>query len=359
VKQWIGELGSDSYKQRVAAERALRGIGKDALSALQSAAKESEDPEVQWRAKRLIRQIENGGGGDVQAREPAQPRQQGRDRPDARDQFEDVFQRLERDFGIDIPRRRFFRDDFFRDMDQQFRDLRRMQGQLEGLSRGMSMQIGPDGVRVEVQKRNDKGETENKVYEAPDMETFQKQYPDVMKRHGLMLGDGRSGLSLPKGFDMTPFRFGRALRDLQVPRTPRTLRPGLDRDVLRQSQRAPTDGERLGIFIRPEISAEVRQYLGLDEGAGLWVESVDVGSLADSLGLESGDIVTRIGGTDIGSPADVRKALSAIESGSDVEVQFVRKGIGKSATAKKPASKAAEESRSRIEPRKPGRTRIR
>ena len=51
------------------------------------------------------------------------------------------------------------------------------------------MQIGPDGVRVEVQEENDKGETENKVYEAKDLDDFHKKHPGVLKLHGLLPGE--------------------------------------------------------------------------------------------------------------------------------------------------------------------------
>jgi hypothetical protein len=60
----------------------------------------------------------------------------------------------------------------------------------------MSMQMGPDGVKVEVKTKNDKGEEETKTYEAPDMETFRAKYPGVLDGAGM----GGAGCMNQKGF---------------------------------------------------------------------------------------------------------------------------------------------------------------
>ena len=104
----------------------------------------------------------------------------------------------------------------------------------------------------------------------------------------------------------------------------------------------PPDGRRLGVFVRPEIPADVRQYLELEDGTGLMVESVQQGSLAATIGLQGGDIVVKVGSRTIGTTADVQEALAAIDVGQPVEVQFVRKGVAKSASAPKPAIEAGE-----------------
>ncbi|MCA8976450.1 MAG: PDZ domain-containing protein, partial [Planctomycetes bacterium] len=371
VAEWISALGSDSYKDRVAAEQALRELGKAALPELQKAAENAEDEEVQWRSRRLARQIESGATGDaVERRDPkaAQEPRGGQSGPTARDQFEDVFRRMERDFGIDIPRSRFFGDDFFRDLDGQFRDLeQRMRGlqgakpgMKNGVSQGMSMQIGPNGVRVEVQEQNDKGETETKVYEAPDMKTFQEQYGDLLKEHGMGF-DAASPwtFQLDPGSIRSPFQFPDPNGLRWAPLDQRGLDP---RSAVEDASQPVPDSERLGIFIRDEIPAGVREYLELEAGTGLWVESVQDGSLAASLQLRAGDIVTRIGDAAVGSPADVRRALSRTEAGAEVKVGFVRKGVQMSAVAKKPAAakpapktdEPAPKSQPRIERRRGG-----
>lgn len=330
----VRELGSDRFRARLDAERALRDMGEAAVPALKKAAETSEDAEVQWRARRVLRQIEAGKAGgalapraraeDAPETAPPPPPQFGR-QPDAvRDQFESLFERFEREFGIDIPRARFFDDRFFQDLQEQMKAG-------AGASQGMTMQVGPDGsVRVEVEERGPDGKSEKKVYEAPDMESFQKQHPGVLRRNGFTFGFPGGGLEIFRGFGERgmpePF-------DMPAPRTwrPRGV-PAPDAVV---EPTAPPAGKRLGVTIRDEVPPDVREYLGLDDGVGLMVEGVQDGSLAQALGLQRGDIVTRLGGKAIGSPQDVQEALGGIAQGADVEVAFVRKGAEKSAKAPK------------------------
>jgi hypothetical protein len=53
----IQQLGNRDSSMREAAERELETIGKPALAALQQAANEQSDPEVRYRAKRLVDRI--------------------------------------------------------------------------------------------------------------------------------------------------------------------------------------------------------------------------------------------------------------------------------------------------------------
>jgi RNA polymerase sigma factor (sigma-70 family) len=57
VDRLITQLGSDEFEEREAATRALKKVGKPALTALQRAAKENADAEVRTRAAALIRAI--------------------------------------------------------------------------------------------------------------------------------------------------------------------------------------------------------------------------------------------------------------------------------------------------------------
>lgn len=341
----VRSLGSDRYRDRVDAERALRELGAAAVPALKKAAESSDDAEAQWRARRLLRQIEAGKGepgltprGRDDAPPQGQPERQRRE--PVRDEFESLFERFERDFGIDVPRARFFDDGFFRDLQEQMK---------AGASRsqGMSMQIGPDGaVRVEVEERSEDGKVEKKVYEAPDMESFQRQHPGVLGRSGIGFQFPGGGMGWLRGFGgpFTP----------NVPQPPGAGRPRRgqlppdaevdDFDDFGGAAPAapvpPPAGKRLGVSVRDEVPPDVRAYLELEDGVGLMVESVQEGSLAQALGLQRGDIVTRIAGTPIGSPQDVQAALGSVAQGAEVEVAFVRKGAAM--TAKAPKAEAVE-----------------
>ena len=357
VEHWIEDLGSDDYDKRVAAERALQGLGKTALPGREKAAETSDDSEVQWRARRLVRWIENGReGGTVEPRRPQQPRAADGDR--ARDRLGDMLQRLKADFDFDIDidfdnggtRVPELRDDPFTDFEPRMRELRQRLQDMHGRaqqseSRGMSMQVGPDGVRVEVEEQNEAGETESKVYEAPDMKTFRDQYADVLKEHGLDAGfDFQWHGQLPT--DLPSFDFAEQWQQesgwpsgfVPLPADGQR-RAAIGRITPRSAPQAapPSDGERLGVFVRPEIPEVLRDYLELDSDLGLMVESVQEGSLAARLGLRRADIVTAIGDAKIGSPADVATALRAVAAGDEVEVSYLRKGVSKTATAKKAA----------------------
>lgn len=332
------KLGSDRYRERVDAEKALRELGAAAVPALKKAAEAGDDAEAQWRARRLLREIEAGkadGGLAPRGRDEEAPqgRQDRSRREPVRDEFESLFERFERDFGIDVPRARFFDDRFFRDLQEQMKAG-------AARSQGMSMQIGPDGaVRVEVEERGEDGKAEKKVYEAPDMESFQKQHPGVLGRNGIGFQFPGGGMGLFRGFG-GPWTPGAPQPPAAV--RPRRGQPQPDVDVFDDFGDAagaapvpPPAGKRLGVSVRDEVPPDVRAYLELEDGVGLMVESVQDGSLAQALGLQRGDIVTRIAGKPIGSPQDVQDALGGVAQGAEVEVAFVRKGAAKAAKAPK------------------------
>jgi hypothetical protein len=352
VAQWLQDLGSDSYRLRLDAERALRGLGKAALPELQKAAEASKDAEVQWRARRLVRQIEGGGEAGLQQRGDA--RDEAPARPllrralgvpeapmpqDLQERFDAMFRRMEQDFGLDIPRGRFFQDDFFRGLEQQFQEQRDA-ARSGGHGQSLSMQIGPDGkVRVEVRKTDEHGAADQQVYEAPDLETFHRQYPGVLPQGGLGGGGLRwffqGGTGQPQGGQAGPL--GGRLPRLWAPRD------GRDPAAPQPNEAAEPKGRRLGVFVRNEIPAELREYLDLEVGQGLMVESVQERSLAMALGLRQGDIVLELAGQSIGSSEDVQRALAGLAEGAEVVGTVLRKGQREVVKAKLPPAEAAAE----------------
>jgi hypothetical protein len=309
----VRQLGDPSYQERRGAEQALRQRGESALPALRAAAKDDSEPEIQWRARRLIRQIEGGGQPDRLTppdRRGAAPRFSMPDRGhDLESMFDTLFQQMERDFGMDIPRRRFFSDDFFRDLQQQMQDAG------TGHAQGFSMKVDPDGVRVEVTETTPDGKQDKKVYEAPDMETFREKYPEIAQRY----------------MNARPWtlRFG--------PRTGGPLAPRAWQVVPPTQQHEELDGNRLGVYVDP-VSEAVAEFLGLEAGQGLRVREVTPDSLGSALAIEPGDIVLRVAGKDISSTEDVRAALQGVETGQKVEVVVNRRGAEKTLSADKPAA---------------------
>jgi hypothetical protein len=332
-------------------------MGQDALPALRQAAENDTDAEVQWRARRLIRQIERGDSGGLgrreqggrQADEPRDPLRTRAQAPwtdpwgtDVQERFDRLFRDLERDFGMDVPRSRFFDDSFFKDLQEQMQEMQqRMQGLQQGGTAGgqsMSMQVGPDGVRVELKRKNEKGEEEKQVYEAPDLQTFEQKYPGVLQQHGL---GGRFLFRGPFGGDFLriepmPLRRGQAA----PPDAPEALDPVV----------VPPPGKRLGVVVKQEIPAEVRSYLGLDDDVGLMVEQVQDGTLAKQLGIEPEDIVLKIAGRQIHGIPDVQEALGSVAAGGTVEVVLLRRGKQLEVRGSKPADEP--EPAKGLEPRK-------
>ena len=331
VKELIQKLGDSDYQARRDAESGLRARGKDVLDALKQAAESHTDEEVRWRARRLARQIEQGdAAGGLRRRaereRAVEPQIELQTEPmlrwgapqDLDQMFNQMFERMERQFGIDIPRQRFFHNDFFRDLERQFDDV-----QKQGKGQAMEMKIGPGGVKVQVQERGQDGKVETKTYEAPDIKAFREKYPDVARR----FLDGNS-----MRFDFGTPRF----RTWTVPeQQPRVLWPqDLDR-APDQADQVPPANERLGVTIE-DVGDELREYLQLDEGVGLRVTDVAEDSLAQKLGVQRGDVVTKIADKAIHDRGDVREALRAIPAGKKVEVVVYRKGSPLTLSAEKP-----------------------
>jgi hypothetical protein len=209
-------------------------------------------------------------------------------------------------------------------------------------SQGVSVQIGPDGVKLEIQKKNQDGETETETYDAPDMETFREKYPEIADQY--MSGGGRFRSFFSPGgarafgpggariFGIDPG----AIQRLDIERDATT--PGLRQrgpGALGLRQRGRGDAPRL-LEVVPDIAIEMApppdgQRLGvmvraLDEGLGLLVDEVEEDSLAQDLGVRAGDIITRIGAVEIRAVENVREALGAIVAGETVDVVVTREG---------------------------------
>ena len=313
VPKLIEQLGADSYRDRQAAERQLRELGKEALAELRKAAREHHDPEVAWRARRVVSKIEGGGRGKLREPDgddeprPGTWRGLGRDPID--DRLQEMIERMEKMLGRDSGV--FFRQ--MEDLEPQLERMRARAGPVAGTSRGMSMRIGPDGVRLEITEKGEDGGPETKVYEAPDMASFREQYPDIARRHL----DGESGAMRFRSPTLPDFAvFG-------LPRMWRTF--GIVEPEPARTDVILPKGRRLG-FAVGQLAPEVREYLGIDEGQGLLVDEVEDDTLAEALGIEKGDIIVEIDGITIYSPTDVGRALGRIEAGKKVEVKVIRRG---------------------------------
>ncbi len=81
-------------------------------------------------------------------------------------------------------------------------------------------------------------------------------------------------------------------------------------------------GAYLGVYVR-DVSAEVQMY-GLPAGA--YVDDVMEGLAAQRGGIKAGDVITELGGYDVGSVSDLTRVLRRYEAGQKVTVTVWRNG---------------------------------
>ncbi len=328
VERLIQELGDSQYKTREAAEDSLLKRGKEVLQRLKAVAAKSDDPEIKWRASRLVRRIEAGGssvrtlrkrtdqdssrsqeakseGGSVSGTKDlpkvlddlrrsmdAVPRNSG-----SREIIEQMLKQLEEGLGKSaqgLPQVKIFD---FPGVDITKIDGGAIQRLTRTQGRSMQMSMGPDGVRVEIEEVDENGKKQRKVYHAADMDAFKKKYPGVLDKPGSSPG----GLLRRKG-----------LVDVLQPRGVRSQAPELE-------------GRKLGFYIG-EITPSVRDYLGLEDDLGLMVDRVVDGSLAQKLALQSRDILVAVQGVKIFGTADVGRGLTKSKSDHDVSITVLRRG---------------------------------
>lgn len=81
----------------------------------------------------------------------------------------------------------------------------------------------------------------------------------------------------------------------------------------------------LGVTIQ-DVTADIADSLGLNERRGAIVSSLVAGGPADEGGLERGDIVLSINGTDIEDSGDLTRRVGAIAAGQEVSFRVLRDG---------------------------------
>ncbi|WP_194976804.1 Do family serine endopeptidase [Aquiflexum lacus] len=90
----------------------------------------------------------------------------------------------------------------------------------------------------------------------------------------------------------------------------------------------------LGVQIR-DVSAELEESLGekLDVARGVYVVDVNEGSGGEEAGLQKGDIIIGVDGTDTYNVAKLQEMVARKRPGDKVDVKYLRKGKELSATA--------------------------
>ena len=80
----------------------------------------------------------------------------------------------------------------------------------------------------------------------------------------------------------------------------------------------------MGIWLDERYSAMYAQYYNMPLGA--YVSDVSSGSCAEKAGIQRGDVITRIGGTEISSYSELKAAVKKFSAGDTTEVELYRAG---------------------------------
>jgi hypothetical protein len=171
--------------------------------------------------------------------------------------------------------------------------------------RSYSMQVTPDGVKVEVEEDVD-GKLEKKTYTAKTLDELYEAHPDLKDKLGARVEIQGGPLRGFGGADWGDPFSGLA--------NPRSIAP------LPQTSEIRTD--RLGVQVE-DMSADDQKRAQVDAGVGLKVRAIEPNSIAEKLGLEPGDVIVEVNSRAVKSPTDVREILAQRKSDADVVVTLV------------------------------------
>lgn len=263
--------------------------------------RDSNESDLAWTARLALREVEKDQAG-APRRTPLGGQGFWRDDLDAR--LDD----MQRQFG---------------DLDQMFEDMQRRlhqgwQGQPAAPSPGRtfqesqsySMQVTPDGVKVDVQEKVD-GRIETKTYEAKTLEDLYEAHPELKDKLGARMEIQRGPREWRGALDGDGFLGLRAL----LPEDRRGSITPLASDELRT--------DRLGVLIDTRFDDAARSKLGLESGVGLQVTSVQFNSIASKVGIVEGDVLVELNGKELKSADDVRATLEARRPDLDVAITLI------------------------------------
>ncbi|MBO0716969.1 MAG: Do family serine endopeptidase [Rhizobiales bacterium] len=87
----------------------------------------------------------------------------------------------------------------------------------------------------------------------------------------------------------------------------------------------------LGVQIQP-VTADIADSLGLKKAAGAMVDAPQSGSPAAKAGIESGDVITAVNGTQVKDARDLARTIGMMAPETSIKLDIVRKGEPRSVT---------------------------
>ncbi len=327
IEKLVAGLGDEKFRVREKSYRELKEIGEPARPFLEKAI-ESKDPEIKWRASRLLCLLDDAkkccgecDENDNSKRDLRWPWSR-RIHLDGLSRhlntlFDELFERDFKPFSF-----RFSNENIFPDVDAILENFKRRTGSLNidldgstakyefqrienGEKSSFVLEISEDGsVKAKVNRKNEEGET-TEEYTAKSLEEFKKNYPDVAEEFRfdgfrIQIGfpeiDEKSLSGLGLRLDRAPFGFAKKFQP-----------------------------KILGVYTE-EVTPALRAHLGLGEAEGIVVTKTAQKSFAEKIGIQPMDIIVAINGKKTGSCEDIRKAMAVVEEENVVIVEIVRKG---------------------------------
>ncbi len=341
MEKLISLLGDEKFARREAAHKKLGALGEEARPWLKKAL-DNDDPEVRWRASRLLCALEEG----KKETHKKAPFPRGRavdpsdesDRPNRRlfrffdedrnlfneelsehlnDLFGDLFEERFKPFHFHFPGNEHFQiDDLLEQFERQTGELSielqdstshyNFQKTQNGDTVNFSLTLSAEGaVEARVRRIDKDGNEKEKVYSAENLDEFKKNHPEVVEEFQLdgfqvsvqipqMFGAPRQGLGLR--LDRAPFGFSRKFH----------------RKVL-------------GVYTS-EATPVLRTHLNIEKEAGLIVTETSKGSLAQRIGLVPMDVIVSINTKPVKNADDIRRIMSTVDDEQKVTVEIIRKG---------------------------------
>jgi hypothetical protein len=305
ITRLINNLSSDDITVRDKATDELKKVGSPALPFLDEAAK-SNDPEVAWRAKIVIKAIER-------AERKKQEKQD--ESPDS----------LPKKIGPTL---------------RQFSN--RFNITINNASPGTkSFALSQDSsgkVTVTITEYDKDGKQTSKTYTADSLEEFKKKYPEIAKEYGI-------GENPPSSIEIPNFEFdfediwkdfgnawGRRWDDLkkQIERLKELFRrhnkdiPEEELTPQKPTIPPPTQPElsaNLGICIE-NLSDSLKQQFNIENGVS--VTSVEPNGLGEKTGLKQGDIIISVNDSQVKTIWECRRLIKTALENDKVKLTILR-----------------------------------